>query len=363
MNRQIYDANVPQDIRMIRTMIESGRTFKKVYEMSSKSPIVYQGDRLYINSFATCIDITNVRRRFVYSLPRRPLVVTTRHKIEEMLVFECPLDQTTFSKVQGTFYANGPYSIGVTADNYLKVFDFQTGKSLKQVYLFPGRKFKYLNWETDFERLVVQSTLLPQASTAHVMRRLPAQTDQVLLYIAIFTATPLEFVCMLPISPKIFGKDVCNASVRNGMLIIMYRRRKLQFFSLEDILKNHTISLKLGESLKPGNDLGLPEVDEFTNGIIGLGPLGLPVNVTLLEKPCVLFEVMSSNHDLSIGGFPWHYIANMDQVFHVKSVKDHTLAENGTLNNNDDLSFGTEKAFFHPDLSGRILYITPSYLR
>jgi hypothetical protein len=366
INRQIYGANVLQDIPIIRTMIEFGsRTFNKVYEMSSKSPIVYQADRLYINSFTTCLDLANVRTkpRFVYSLQRRPLTVTTRDKIEEMLVFESPLDQTTFCKVQGTFYANGPYSVGVTADNYLKVFDFKTGESLQQVYLIPGRKFKYLHWETDLERLVVQTTLLPQSSTAHVMRRLPQQTEHVLLYIALFNATPLEFICMLPISHRIFGTDVCNASVRNGMLIIMYRKQKLQFFSLEDIIKNHTIPLKLGESIKPGNDLCLPEADEFTSGIVGAPPLGLPVNVTLLTKPHILFEVKSSDHNLSIGGYPWHYIANNDQVFHVRSVIDHTLAENGTLNNNGDPSFGTEKAFFHSDLSGRILYIAPSYLR
>ena len=366
INRQIYGANVLRDIRMIRTIIESGsRTFKKVYEMSSKSPMVYQADRLYIDSFGTCLDFTNVRvkPRYVYGLPRRPVTMTTRHKIEEMLVFECPLDQTTFSKVKGTFYANGPYSVGVTADNYLKIFDFETGKSLKQVYLSPGRKFKYLHWETDLERIVVQTTLLPQRSTAHAMPRLPTQTEHVLLYVTIFNATPLEFICMLPISHQIFGTDVCNASVRNGMLIIMYRKQKLQFFSLEDIIKNNTIPLKLGESLKPGNELGLPEVDEFTSGTVGISPLGLPVNVTLLAKPCVLFEVVSKDHNLSIGGYPWHYIAKNDQVFHVRSVKDHALAENGTLSNNDDLSFGTEKAFFHSDLSGRILYIAPSYLR
>jgi hypothetical protein len=299
----------------------------------------------------------------VYSLQRRPLIVTTKRKIEELLVFECPLDQTTFSKVQGTFYANGPYSVGVTADNYLKVFDFKSGESFEQVYLFPGRKFKYLYWETDLERLVVQSTLLPQNSTAHVMQRVPAQTNQVLLYIAIFTATPLEFICMLPISPKIFGTDVCNANVRNGLLIVMYRRRKLQFFNLEDIIKNHTTPLKLGESLQPGNNLCLPEIDEFTSGVVGIAPLGLPVNVILLEKPSVLYEVVSSHHDLSLGGYPWHYIANNDQVFHVRSVKDHVLAENGTLNNDDNLSLGTEKAIFHSDLSGRILYIALSYLR
>jgi hypothetical protein len=364
-NRQIYGANVLQDIRTIRTMIDSGRTFKKVYEMCSKSPIVYEGDRLYINSFATCYDLTYVKRtpRIVYSLQRRPLIVTTKRKIEELLVFECPLDQTTFSKVQGTFYANGPYSVGVTADNYLKVFDFKSGESFEQVYLFPGRKFKYLYWETDLERLVVQSTLLPQNSTAHVMQRVPAQTNQVLLYIAIFTATPLEFICMLPISPKIFGTDVCNANVRNGLLIVMYRRRKLQFFNLEDIIKNHTTPLKLGESLQPGNNLCLPEIDEFTSGVVGIAPLGLPVNVILLEKPSVLYEVVSSHHDLSLGGYPWHYIANNDQVFHVRSVKDHVLAENGTLNNDDNLSLGTEKAIFHSDLSGRILYIALSYLR
>ena len=366
-NRQIYGPNVLQDVRIIKNMINmsdtTDRKFKYSFKINSKSPIVYQGDRLFLNAFTSCLDLTNQKwkstaPRTVYSLPRCP----TKQKIETMLVYECPLDQKTFCKVQGTFYSNGPYSVGLTADNYLKVFDCTTGKSLKQVYLFPGRKFKYLSWESDLERLVVQSTLSPQTPTLHVMQRVPRQTDQVLLYIGIFTITPLEFKCLLPISYKTFGTDILNASIENGMLIVMYRRRKLQFFSLENILKNQTIPLRLGDRLHPGNKLCLPEIDEFTNGIIGVSPLGLPVNVHLLEKPCVLFEVNSSD-DVSLGGYPWHYISNIDYLFYVKSVKDHSLVENGILKCDEDVTFGTEKAFFHPDLSGRILYIAPSYLR
>ena len=355
-----------QDVRMVRTMIESSREFELVSKIDSKTPIVYMGERLYTNSFRTSIDLTHVKKkpRIVYNLPKHPSLSAARYKTEEMLVYECPFEQETFCKVQGTFYVNGPYSVGVTADNFLKVFDFNTGECLKQIYLYPGRKFKYLHWETDLERLVVQSTLLPQGGTAHFTQRTPAQSDPVLLYIAIFTITPLEFICMLPISQKIFGRDICNAMVRDGMLVVMYRRQKLQFFSLEDILKNHTIPLKVGEQIKLGNNLCLPEMDDqFAGGIVGVPPLGLPVNVSLSEKPPVLFEVKSSDHELSFGGFPWHYVSNIDYVFQVQSVRDHTLAEDGILNIDKSIYFGTEKAFFHPDLSGRVLFIAPPYLR
>ena len=364
--RQVYGANVQQDIRMITTMIASGRSFKKAYEIASNSPIFYHGDRLYSQSFTVCHNISNdTRPKMVYSLPQRASSQSraTVHKIRGMLVYECPLDQTTFMKVQGTFYANGPYSIAVTEDNYLKIFDFNTGKTLKQVYLLPGCKFRYLNWEKGCERIVLQSTLLPQTSNAHVMRRVPVQTDQVLLYIAIFAVIPVEFICMLPISQRIFGADICNVNVWNGMLIVISRKRKLQFFSLEDILKNYAIPLKLGEYLKPGNDLCLPQMDEFSCGTVGMSPLGLPVNVCLVEKPCVLFEVKSSNDTISLGGYPWHYVVEVDQVFNVRSVKDHTLAQNGILSNDDDMSFGTDQATFHSDLSGRILHITSSFLQ
>ena len=368
MNRQIYGANVQLDIRMITTMIASGRSFKRVYEVTSNSPIFYHGDRLYSHSFAICHNISNVKTnsmkpKIVYSLPQRPSSATGTDKIRGMLVFECPLDQTTFMKVQGTFYANGPYSIGVTENNYLKIFDFKTGKTLKQVYLSPHCKFRYINWETGCDRIVLQSTLFPQTSSAHVMRRVPVETDPVLLYVAIFAVIPLEFICMLPISYRIFGVDICNVNVWNGMLIVMNRKRKLQFFSLEDILTNHTIPLKLREYIKPGNDLCLPQMDEFASGTIGMSPLGLPVNVRLVEKPSVLFEVVSSIDSISLGGYPWHYVAEVDQVFNVRSVKDHTLVENGILSNDDDMSYGTEHASFHADLSGRILHITSSFLR
>lgn len=355
LNRQIYGADVQQDVRMIRTMIGSSRSFKRVCEICSKLPIAFEGERLYLNSYSTCFDLSHVsdRPRTVYSHLRRPAAsaVTIMH------LFECPLDETTFCKVKGTFYANGPYSIGLTRDNYLKIFDYRTGNSLQEVFLLECRKFRYLFWESELERFAVQSTSF---MTSHA--RLDIQSD-ILLYIAIFESTPLRFLCMLPISYSIFGRDVCNASVCNGLLIVMRPREKVQFFDLEDILKNHTIQLKLGETLKAGNKLNLPGLGESVSGIVGKCPVGLPVNVMLPGKPPVLLELISSYHNLSLGGYPWHYIANINDIFHVRSIKDHTLAENGIINDNDEVIFASEKVLFHADKSGRILHVAPSYLR
>ena len=361
ITRQIYGANARRDLTMIRTLIEGNREYKKVWQKSSKSPISYEGN-LFFDNFSTCYDLIGLldKPRLLYRLPKAP----SRSKIEAFLVFESPLDQTTFSCVKRTAYGNGPYSIGLTADNYLKVFDSNCGKTLEQIYLSSRCKFKYLSWETDLERILIKSTLSTHRPPVSGTFRVPRdeRTSQVLLYLAVLAVSPLEFLCVLPICKSVFGMDVCNASIRNGLLVVMYSKGKMKFYSFEDILKNNLIPLKLGCHLDHGNKLGLPEMDEFTSGMVGISPIGLPVNVCLSVKPHVLFEVVSHNHDVSLGGFPWHYIQNTNKMCNVKSLKDNILAENGILQSKV-MSLELDKAFFHADLSGRILHIGPSAIR
>lgn len=360
LNRQIYGANARRDLAMIRILLEKSGKYKNVWEKSSISPIVYDGN-LYFDAFRTCYDVTGMmgKPRVAYRLPKLPL----SNKIETLLMFESALDQTTFAAVEGSSCGNGSYCIGLTADNYLKVFDIKSGGTLEEIFLSSCHKFKYLSWETDLQRILIKSTLSPNRAPARGMFRLPRNTQatQALLYLAVLSVSPLKLLCVLPIRKSIFGLDVCNATVTNGLLIVMHSHGKMNFYSFDDILKNNSIPLKLGDHLSHGNNLGLPEVDEFESGVVGTYPIGLPVNVCLLDKPCVLFEAVSHGHELCLGGFPWHYIQSLNYAFQVKSVKDDILIENGTLEVKG-MSLEMDKVFFHADLSGRILHIGPSTL-
>ena len=363
VSRQIHGANALRDLSMIRMLIERDGEFKKVWEKSSKSAIVYDSGNLFFDAFRTCYDVQGLvdKPRLLYRLQKLP----SRSKIEQLLAFESPLDQTSFVQVKGTeFGVTGPYSIGLATDNYLKTFDFECGKTLQSIYLSSRHKFKYLSWETDLERILIKSTQSSHRAPRNGMLRLPRDggASETLFYLAVLSVSPLRFSCVLPVSKRIFGSDVCNASVRDSLLIVMHSKGKMSFYSFEDILKNHLIPLNLGDHLERGNQLNLPETDEFECGTVGTFPVGLPVNVRLSARPCVLFQITSDNHEVCFGGLPWHCISSKNNVLHVKSVKDGMCAENGTLES-EVLSINLAKAFFHADLSGRILHIEPSTLR
>lgn len=363
VSRQIHGANALRELSMIRMLIERDGEFKKVWEKSSKSAIAYDSGNLFFDAFRTCYDVQGVvdKPRLLYRLPK----LSSRSKIEQLLVFESPLNQTNFAQVKGTeFGVIGPYSIGLATDNYLKTFDFECGKTLRTVYLSSRHKFKYLEWETDLERILIKSTQSsrrpPRNGTFRLQR--DGGASETFLYLAVLTVSPLRFLCVLPISKSIFGADVCNASVRNGLLIVMHSKCNMSFYSFEDILKDNLIPLNLGDQLECGNPLDLPETDEFGCGTVGTFPVGLPVNVHLSARPCVLFQTTSDNHDVCFGGSPWHCISSKNNVFHVKSVKEGICAENGTLESKV-LSVNLAKAYFHADLSGRVLHVEPSTLR
>lgn len=350
---------------ILRRLVEctQSRKFINVYEKSHKSPMVCHGTRLYLDSFAQCADLNSVScsqtPRMMYSIDKSLTGTgvdggaTSHGKIEDMIECEYPFDEDTFCKIKGSFYAKRPYTIALTSKNYLEIHDFVTGERLEEWYLGSLAKFKYLGWEKELERIAVQSTHLSQNSTQLL-------ADFVFVYIAIFKVTPLEFICILPISQRVFGRSITSVTVAHGLLTVRHHKN-FELFSLENIIRNHTTPLKLGEKIKP-TDGCWTHYNSHSNGIIGGPQFGIPVNVNLTEKPEVLFHV-SINDWVSFGGYPWHYITNDEQTFSVRSVKNHIPAINGTFKYDEISSFGTTRAVFHSDCSGRIFYITPSYIR
>jgi hypothetical protein len=48
-------------------------------------------------------------------------------------------------------------------------------------------------------------------------------------------------------------------------------------------------------------------------GVVGVAPVGLPVNVRLTEAPPCLFHVKAHRLQLQVGGAPWHALVAKSQ--------------------------------------------------
>ncbi|XP_046559231.1 DDB1- and CUL4-associated factor 17-like [Haliotis rubra] len=176
----------------------------------------------------------------------------------------------------------------------------------------------------------------------------------IVMVLAVFNIYPLEFVGMLEIDKRVFGSDVTDAMLSQDMLIIMHQSGHVRLYSFNQILeKFRSYKVNLREQI-PGSD-----------ALCGQYPSGVPFNTKITEKLTPLFETRCSEHNVQIGGFPWHYIIIPHGCcgwFQVHSMETNNLAKNGEVNVS---SFGIEldKAVFHGDESGRVLHISEDTVR
>uniref|UniRef100_A0A8C5CWK6 Ddb1 and cul4 associated factor 17 n=1 Tax=Gadus morhua TaxID=8049 RepID=A0A8C5CWK6_GADMO len=97
----------------------------------------------------------------------------------------------------------------------------------------------------------------------------------------------------------------------------------------------------------------------FPLEIVGM----LEINKTVYCPP-VLFEVSCSDHNVQIGGHPWHYIYTPPHkkhrgTYHICSLAEGILAKNG-IQDMDCCSLETDLIYLHPDESGRIIHVGPN---
>ncbi|XP_067658481.1 DDB1- and CUL4-associated factor 17-like [Haliotis asinina] len=333
-----------KDLKILRSIILRGRTeYRKVWEKQSKSHISCEGSRVYFDNYKSCYTGNGKAGapRQLYRLQDCP----NSSKIEDALICNIAPEHIPLphSGHKGSI-------VTITSNRWLHRRDLRTGTVLEAVYLSPNKKFRELGWITEQERFYVRSTHTP-ALAVHRQAGIPVC---VVMVLAVFNIYPLEFVGMLEIDKRVFGSDVTDAMLSQDMLIIMHQSGHVRLYSFNHILeKFRSYKVNLREQI-PGSD-----------AVCGDYPSGVPFNIKITEKPTPLFETRCSEHNVQIGGFPWHYIIIPHGCcgwFQVHSIETDKLAKNGEVNVS---SFGIEldKAVFHGDESGRVLHISEDTVR
>ncbi|XP_044160285.1 DDB1- and CUL4-associated factor 17 isoform X1 [Bufo gargarizans] len=314
-------------------------TFKKVWSKQSKSSINYVNGRIYFANFGCCYSSIVTKPQMLYEMPR----CVMSEKIEDAMLCECPLGEPLATASDYT-----PSLIAVTGHNWLLRIAADTGETLQRVYLGSYRKFRYITWNVHQETLVVKS--IQKNSVSENERN-------VMFYFAVFNVFPLSLVGVLEIDKKVFGSNVSDAMISDGMLIVMHSPGLVRLYSFEKIAKEcMQQQCVIGETCNWRGETG--RVGDF--------PFGIPCNIALTERPPILFEVPCLENAFQVGGHPWHYIITPNKrkergTYQIRCMDDHRLAKNG-LRDMKYCSLEPEWIHFHPDSSERIIHVGPDQI-
>ncbi|XP_073401962.1 DDB1- and CUL4-associated factor 17 isoform X2 [Dendrobates tinctorius] len=297
---------------ILRTILCQKKTkFKKIWTKQSKSSINCVNGRIYFDNFLCCYSSFAYIPRKLYEMPK----CLKSEKIEDAILCECTLGDPLARASDYT-----PSIIAVTGHDWLLRIAADTGEILQKVYLGLHRKFRYVSWDELQETLVV---------------------------------TSIQKTCVYS-SQQVFGPNVTSALISNGVLTVMHSPGLVRLYSFERILK---------ECMQQECVLGETCNWKGETGIVGDFPFGIPCNITLTERPPVLFEVHCLENVLQVGGFPWHYIYTPHKkkdkgTHHICSMDDHCLAKNG-IRDMKFCSIEPDWIHFHPDSSERIIHVGP----
>ena len=353
IRRSTNGSSLRRDLKIIRSLVQrEGSSFHEVWCKNTKNPVGFDSQHLFFDRFRTCYTS--------YGFEGKPelLYQENSRKIESALVFESPVDQTSFldcSESRGY----KPCLLAVTKDGWLVRHDLKTGDLLERVYLSVHYRFKHVQWESDLQRVVLK--------TVHF-----SSQNRPLMFLSFLVVAPLQFLGLMPIEKAIFGQDTVDATASNGFLVILHQSNRIRFYSLLETFKKYSFDeneiltgIPFGSApTMNGSQQVLPNCEVSSRMLLSDDevPTFFP---KCTSKPVVLFEVTSNQHLISFGGYPWHYIAcpqSFQGVFHVRSVKDSNLVKDGVLQT-DSMSVEPDQAYFHADNSGRIIHIGPHTIR
>ncbi|XP_059896660.1 DDB1- and CUL4-associated factor 17 isoform X2 [Gadus macrocephalus] len=333
------------NMRMLRAIVlQEDRNFIKVWSKTSKSTIAYDSGKIYFENYQSCYSCIDTHPQLLYKLPQR----SKSEKIEDALQCSSPLEKSL-----STPSDQKPCLLTLTANNWLYRLSAETGETLQGVYLSPNPKFKYLQWDEYQDRFYVksiQNKVAPFARQAGI-------TQNTVMHLAIFNVFPLEIVGMLEINKTVFGDTVTDVVLTQGTLAVSHSTKTVKLYSFDRILSEFmTKRLALGQP------------SPFHEGrTVGDAPYGIPLNIVIKDCPPVLFEVSCSDHNVQIGGHPWHYIYTPPHkkhrgTYHICSLAEGILAKNG-IQDMDCCSLETDLIYLHPDESGRIIHVGPNTVK
>ncbi|MBN3326440.1 DCA17 factor, partial [Atractosteus spatula] len=332
-----------KNMRMLRhILLQDTTNFTNVWRKHSKGPIDYEHGKIYFENYRSCYSSIPPKPQCLYELPN----CSKSQKIEDALICQCPLDRTLPSPSD-----RNPCLLALNASNWLYCYSAMTGEQLEKVYLSPRYKFRYLCWDVPQETLCIKSVQNKQTSIA----RQTGPEQDTLMCLAVFRVLPLELLGMLEISRRVFGNNVVDVMLSQGILAISHSTGMVKLYSFENIVEKFMIKkLTLGEKCEWNG----------IQGSVGESPLGIPFNIQITDSPTLMFEVSCLESGFQIGGHPWHYIYTPRSkkhkgTYHICSLKDGQLAKNGIQDMNC-CSLESDWIYFHPGDSGRIIHVGPS---
>ena len=125
IRRPTNGTSLRRDLKIIRSLVQrEGSSFLEVWRKNTKNPVGFDSQHLFFDRFRTCYTS--------YGFEGKPelLYQENSRKIESALVFESPVDQTSFldcSESRGY----KPCLLAVTKDGWLVRHDLKTGDLLE----------------------------------------------------------------------------------------------------------------------------------------------------------------------------------------------------------------------------------------
>ncbi|XP_069114234.1 DDB1- and CUL4-associated factor 17-like isoform X2 [Argopecten irradians] len=329
---------------LIRCACTGNYSYKKVWQKNSDKRIACEGGKIYLENFRIWYggyNLKNEPKCLQENQQRGP-----NRKIENALLAnihpEClPLPNRGHKA-----------SLYCLEKRWLLrfVLDKQCVSPVESVFLSSTQKFSDLSWNEPQKSLVLATT---HSSRPNLQERQAGAPDPIMRLLAVFELCPLKFVGMLKITQEVFGKDVLSATISHGLLITTHQMGLIKMYSFDEIVEKYRkFEAKLYEEF------------DLEGNVCGDMPVGLPCNIHFTVCPPVLFELRCTEHIVDIGGFPWHYLFSPPKksCYHVCNLANGQLAKNGILSM-DVTNLDTDKACFHEDNSGRIVFVEASNIR
>ena len=272
---------------------------------------------------------------------RPSLLYKSTEKSQEAVVYECCHGHLYDDDVSTT-----PCLIGLTSDGWLVFRALYTGQVIRRIYLSRHYRLRHLTWESDFQRIVLKSI-----RTARVLDG--STPREPFLTFAVLTVGPLELTGLFHVEKRVFGDDIVDAAINQFLLVVFHRSGVIEFFDFNSIVRDQ--SSRFVKLFEPFSD---PE--NFTEGIVGEPPLGIPCTIDMSSRPQPLLQLTSHQNHVAFGGFPYHYIScpspKHRDLFHVCHLESQKVIENGQLQR-CDFNLEDDCAFFHPDFSNSVIHV------
>ncbi|CAH2305744.1 DDB1- and CUL4-associated factor 17 [Pelobates cultripes] len=250
-----------------KLVCEKNSLFHNVWTKHSKSAINYAKGRIYFDNFRCCYNSLAAKPQQVYKMPACPKV----EKIEDALLCESPVGE---SFTQPSEYT--PSLIAVTGHNWLLRISANTGDVIDKVYLGSYRKFRYITWDVPQETFVLKS--LHKKTVVEPQEQIDSG-GSVLIYLAVFRVLPFALVGVLEIDKKIFGANVTDAMICQGILIVMHSIGLVRLYSFERLSE---------QFMKQKLVIGQTCIWKGETRTVGEPPFGIPCNITLTGHCCKL---------------------------------------------------------------------------